>query len=150
MPDHDYTPPPDPPPPLPAPASEVFADGQGAGLGRCYFCGQLIHQEAEMRKTQYEVGHGHKIFALICPTCSVKKVSGEGPFEKKRKNSAGLFNAFLSFGAMAVAVVIIHTAGDAQFEQSKRENDKWFRNESQKMDREHEEWKKKHGFGNQP
>jgi hypothetical protein len=58
----------------------VLADDASTGASpRCYFCGRAI-AENEVRKTEYHVGHGHKIMVMICPVCQRMKERGEGPF----------------------------------------------------------------------
>ncbi len=72
---------PPPPPPPPPPPREVFEAAEESGAARCYFCGHKI-AEADVRKTEFHVGHGHKMMVMICPECRGKKERGEGPFKR--------------------------------------------------------------------
>lgn len=76
-----YSPPPRPysPPPPPPPPPPDIVDPNAADAARCYFCGHRV-EESQIARTNYDVGHGHKIIVTICPACTKKKERGEGPF----------------------------------------------------------------------
>src|SRR4051794_26152580 len=73
-------PPPRPPPP---PPEAVATDQDNTGRPRCYYCGQVIAREEDVRKTEHQLGHGYTTLVMICPDCRGKKERGEGPFRPK-------------------------------------------------------------------
>ena len=48
------------------------------GRPRCYFCGALFASEAEVKKTEHNIGNGHRKYVYICSRCKSKGMASTG------------------------------------------------------------------------
>jgi len=114
----------------------VLQDESASGTPRCYFCGQAM-TEVVVRKTEYHVGHGHKIMVMICPECQGKKDRGEGPFAWQITGQTVL--AILGVIVAAVFFLGFWLPGFLDMKKKHREFDQRF----EQGVKEHEAFKKK-------